>query len=297
MSITFRQIDAFRAVMLTGTTTEAAKMLSVSQPAISRLLADLENEIGYELFGREGRRLAPTAEAELLVEEIQKALVGLEQIKQAAIEIGKGRYARLHLVSVPLAASGIAADLIAEFAQLNPATAITLEVMSSDAALEWVLSQQCDLGITSADVKSPAIASMALGRSSAVCILPRGHALAIAAEITPDMLHGESFVSYCRDSSFRRQLDAIFDDAKASMQRSYEARTTDAVCALVAAGLGVAVIGPIAHGMDQIPGQEGKLHIKPFSTAPEVVLSLIWPTHRPLSAAAKAFMQMAGPAR
>ncbi len=294
MSITFRQIDAFRAVMLTGTTTEAAKMLSVSQPAISRLLADLESEIGYELFGREGRRLAPTAEADLLVEEIHKALVGLEEIKEAAIEIGKGRYARLRLVSVPLAASGIAADLIARFASENPSTAITLEVMSSDAALEWVLSQQCDLGITSADVKSPAIASRTLGRSAAVCILPKGHALATAAEVTPAMLQGESFVSYCRDSSFRRQLDRIFDDAEVSLQKTYEARTTDALCALVAAGLGVAVIGPIAPGLEQIPGQEGKLHIKPFSPAPEVVLSLIWPTHRPMSAAAKAFMQMAG---
>ncbi len=293
MSITFRQIDAFRAVMLTGTTTEAAKMLSVSQPAISRLLADLENEIGYDLFGREGRRLAPTVEATLLVEEIHKALVGLEQIKEAAIEIGKGRYARLRLVSVPLAASGIAADLIAGFGRENPSTAVTLEVMSSDAALEWVLSQQCDLGITSAEVKSPAIASRALGRSAAICILPAGHALEEADEIRPAMLQAESFISYCRDSSFRRQLDGIFDNAKVTLQKVYEARTTDAVCALVGAGLGVSVIGPIAPDLDHVPGQEGKIVVKPFVPAPDVVLSLIWPTHRPLSAAAKSFMQMA----
>ena len=60
MKITFRQVDAFRTVVSTGTMTEAAEMLAISQPAVSRLISDLEKEVGFQLFKRLGRVLVPT---------------------------------------------------------------------------------------------------------------------------------------------------------------------------------------------------------------------------------------------
>ena len=89
MGLTLRQIDAFRAVMLTGTATEAAQVLGISQPAISRLVSDLEQEIGFKLFDRVGRRVVPTAEAQILIEEVKRALTGLDQIRETASEIGR----------------------------------------------------------------------------------------------------------------------------------------------------------------------------------------------------------------
>ena len=68
LKITFRQIDAFKTVVQTGTVTESARMLGVSQPAVSRLISDLENEVGFKLFERSGRNLKATPEALLLVE-------------------------------------------------------------------------------------------------------------------------------------------------------------------------------------------------------------------------------------
>ena len=70
MKITFRQIDAFRTVVSTGTVTETAQMLGISQPAVSRLISDFEAEIGFKLFTRSGRNLKPTVEARLLVDEV-----------------------------------------------------------------------------------------------------------------------------------------------------------------------------------------------------------------------------------
>ena len=64
--ITSRQLEAFRAIMEHGTVTAAAERLGVSQPAVSKILAGLEHEIGYPLFTRIKRRLAPTSEARLL---------------------------------------------------------------------------------------------------------------------------------------------------------------------------------------------------------------------------------------
>ena len=146
-------------MLLTGTTTEAARMLGVSQPGISRLISDLEAEIGYSLFERVGRRVAPTPEAGLLIEEIRRTFTGMEQIREAARQIGEARYQRLRIVSVPSASSTVAIDLISRFERKFPGTSVTVEVKSTDSALEWVVSQQCDLGITTAHVESPAIRS------------------------------------------------------------------------------------------------------------------------------------------
>ena len=294
MAITFRQIDAFRAVMLAGTAVGAAKMLGISQPAISRLIADLERDIGYALFAREGRRISPTSKAHLLMEEVCRALIGLDQIREAAVEIGQLSYARLRLVSIPSVASTIAVDLIDLFAKENSETFVSLEVQSSDSALEWVISQQCDLGIAAVNLQSAAIESRTIEVGASVCILPRGHKLAKAKTVTPEMLAGESFVSFRPDSVYRREVDAAFDAAGVTRKLVFEARTTDAVYAMVAAGLGASIVGPLALSRRGDEGSRRNVIVKPFEPAPPVELSIMWSTHRSLTAPAEAFLEVVG---
>ena len=293
LSITFKQIEAFRAVMLAGTTSEAARNLGVSQPAVSRLVADMETDIGYQLFSRIGRRLTPSHEAKLLVEEVNRALTGLDYIREAAVEIGKSRFPRLRLVAHPLAASGIAARLVALFSGQQPDVGVTIEVMSSDEALEWVLAQRCDLGITSAAVRSPGVEALELETGQSVCILPKDHKLSDRSRITPECLAGEPFVSYCRDSEYRMQLDQIFQAANVTRQLQLEARTSEAVCSLVAAGLGVSVIGPIQQDHPLLRSADSRIAAIPFDPAPETSWSIIWPAHRPRSASAEWFLSTA----
>lgn len=79
-----RQIEAFRALMQTRTATRAAAALGVSQPAVSRLLADFEAGVGFALFERRNGRLWPTAHAHALHEEVERAFTGFERVIQAA---------------------------------------------------------------------------------------------------------------------------------------------------------------------------------------------------------------------
>jgi DNA-binding transcriptional LysR family regulator len=71
-SINLRQLEAFRAVMLTKSITRAAEMLFVSQPAVSRLISDLESTVEFDLFQRVKKRLIPTPEGEALFEEVER---------------------------------------------------------------------------------------------------------------------------------------------------------------------------------------------------------------------------------
>jgi DNA-binding transcriptional LysR family regulator len=251
-------------------------------------VADLEAEVGFKLFDRSGRRVLPTAEARLLIDEVRLAFVGLDRLKDAANAIGKYRFSQLRLVTIPSVASTIAIDLIKAFAENYPDTFVSLEVQPSDSAVEWVISQQCDLGIASPPMESPAIESRLIEEGEAVCLLPRGHRLAGEKVITPQMLADESFVSFRPDSVFRFNVDEIFRQAGVRRRLQYEARTSDAICGMVAEGMGVSIAGPFLPRLMH----DDRLVSKPFRPAPQVQLALMWSTHRPMSAVARQFVEL-----
>src|SRR5690348_6414912 len=96
-----RQLEAFRAVMLCQTVTKASEMLHISQPAATRLIADLEDSIGFDLFDRKRGRLIPTAEAQTLFEEVQQSLLGVERIARTAQEIRHQQRGVLQVAAAP----------------------------------------------------------------------------------------------------------------------------------------------------------------------------------------------------
>ena len=74
--IQFRQIQAFYAIMTTGTVTKAAKQLGISQPGVSNLIASFEHQIGFKLFSRMSGRLLPTPEAQRLFNASEGVIEG-----------------------------------------------------------------------------------------------------------------------------------------------------------------------------------------------------------------------------
>ncbi len=289
MKITFRQVDAFRTVVSTGTVTEAATMLGISQPAVSRLLSDLEAEVGFALFQRSGRVLVPTDEARLLVEEVRQAVSGMEHIKQAAQAIGNFGHARLSLVTTPAFASELAPDLIRAFASTCPEAMARLEFEANDDSVEWLVSQNYDFGITSSIPSNPSFDSLMLADDDVHCVLPEGHRLTDKAVIQARDLADESFVSYMGSSRFRFEVDRFFEAKSISRSMKYETRTTDGVCRLVARGLGVSIVGMSNGHSGMIPG----CITRPFAAPLNFQTVLFWSKNRPLSMVAQIFLNLA----
>jgi DNA-binding transcriptional LysR family regulator len=288
LKITFRQIDAFKTVVQTGTVTESARMLGVSQPAVSRLISDLESEVGFKLFARSGRNLKATPEALLLVDEVRRALSGLEQIKLTASAIKRFKHAQLRLISTPAFSTLIAPRLIQKFAQRQPEAMVSLEIQSTDVTVEWMVSQNFDFGIGPTNIVNPTVDSHALTRTHSICVLPKGHRLENHSSISMEDLQGESFVSYLPDSQFRFEVDEMFETAGVERIMQYEARTTDAICRLVAEGLGVSIIVT----MGTLPGAGDDFSTVPFEMNIAFNGALIWSRQKNMSAVAKDFLEM-----
>ncbi|EEE35881.1 transcriptional regulator, LysR family [Rhodobacteraceae bacterium KLH11] len=289
MKITFRQVDAFRTVVSTGTVTEAAAMLGISQPAVSRLISDLEAEVGFALFERSGRVLVPTDEARLLVQEVRQVVSGMEHIKQAAHAIGHFGHARLRLVTTPSFATQLAPDLISAFAAACPEAMAQLEFEANDDSVEWLVSQNFDFGITSNIPSNPSFDSLILSDDDVYCVIPKGHRLEKKTIIQARDLEDESFVSYMSSSRFRFEIDRFFSAKSVPRSMKYETRTTDGICRLVSRNLGVSIIGmPKGH----LEAPRG-CAVLPFAAPLSFRTVLFWSKNKPLSSVAKVFLGIA----
>jgi DNA-binding transcriptional LysR family regulator len=287
MNITFRQVDAFRAVVSSGSVTGASEQLGVSQPAISRLISDLESEVGFALFTRQGRVLVPTREGRMLVAEVRQAVTGMEHIKTVASVIASFGHTAVQLVTIPSFSGGLAADLIAQFADKNTQVKMCMEIEANDDTVEWLVSQSHDFGLTTSVPANPALAHLPLEMGRVFCVLPQNHALAGKSEIVPDDLHGECYVSYMAGSRFRHDIDSVFDVAKVARELRFETRTTDAICQLVARGLGVSVVAT-SNATQDFPG----CVLVPFKSELNIQAVLIWSKNRQLSPPAIDFLDM-----
>src|SRR5258708_24016678 len=138
------QVEAFRAMMLTGSVTEAAKLMAVTQPAVSRLLRDFQALLKTELFERRGSGLVPTAAATALYMEVERSFVGLERITAAAEEIRSRRTGTLRIAALPALSNGylprLAGGIPKDRPNLNPSFFGVL----SPIVVDSVLHHPCD---------------------------------------------------------------------------------------------------------------------------------------------------------
>ena len=289
MKITFRQIDAFQTLITSGTVTKTAALLEVSQPAVSRLIADLEKTAGFKLFNRSGRELEPTLEGRLFAEEVAQSMSGLKRIEQAAQNIRDFNHVKLRLVSTPPFASTLAPVLIKKFSKRHPNVHVCLEVQSDDERIEWMVLKNQDFGVAVSTGRNRNIAAHELLCTEAVCILPVSHRLAGNKSVSPEDLVGEIFVSYFEGSLFKSDIDKAFNVAKVRRLTRYEGKTTGAIIGMVGAGLGVSIIssGFGAGSFDQ------RCTTVPFIPQISYTAELLWSTQRGLSTIQSEFLDMA----
>ncbi len=260
----FRQIEAFRAVMVSGSGTEAAKMLFITQPAVSRLISDLEDQTKLKLFVRKPNRLQPTPEAQALFREVDRAFIGLEQISLFADSIVNKQQGSLRIVAMPVCVDSFLPTLVSDFLHQHPNVSIELESAPRTQVLDLVSTARLDLGIISlASRENVGLQVDNFCQQQAVCVLPANHSHCNKPVIHARDLENEPFISLPRGSPFRAKLDEIF--ARENIKRTFaiETRTQRTVYEMVKRGAGVAILDPFITNI-----QDSEVVIKPF--LPEV---------------------------
>lgn len=281
-----RQIDAFRAVMECGSMTAAAAVLGISQPNVSRLIAQLEETIGFALFERRSGRLLTTADGSAFHAEVERSYSGLRRLLHAASDIKAFKQGRLRIATVPALGYGFLPRAIRAFRQSYPQVTISLQLRGSPTVIQWTEAQQCDIGIASNIAGMAGLDAEPFAVLEGVCALPAGHPLARLRTIRPHHLEGLDFISLPLDDDVRGQIDRLFERRGIARVMSLETQYSATLCTLVAEGLGVSIVNPIALRDFAHRG----LVVRRFE--PRVVFrsSILVPPRRPRSRLAEAFL-------
>jgi DNA-binding transcriptional LysR family regulator len=287
--VNLRQLEAFRAVMMVGSVTGAARMLNVSQPGVSRLIADLEYSIGFKLFIRRKGRLYPSLEGTNFFEELERTFVGIESLKKAAQEIKDLRRGHLRVVAMPAVCLDLLPVTIRKFSEKYPDIKITLEVQSSPRLVEWVAARHFDVGIGSLNLDQPGVEIGPSFRSHCVLVAPKGHPLEAKKTVSPRDLENEPFISLAQHTLPALQIDQVFTKANVRRNIRIETQPSFSACSLVAQGIGVGLIDPMTAGFFR----DKKIFIRPFKPHVPFDFRIIYPTETAHSRIADLFIDEA----
>ena len=142
-----REIQVFRAVMQAGTTSKAATLLGISQPAVSQAIRKLETSSELRLFERVRGRLVPTQEAGALMEEVDRCFAGFELIEHRIRSLKSFGVGRLAVGSLPALGTGFMPRAIAAFGLQDRRIQMSFQIMSSREVLRQVAAGQLDFGL------------------------------------------------------------------------------------------------------------------------------------------------------
>jgi DNA-binding transcriptional LysR family regulator len=278
---TLRDIEVLRAVVAARKTTAAATQLGISQPAVSRAIAQLEERAGRRMFRREGGRLVPTADALTLYAETTPVFDALSRLDHFAWT--SKAQEPLRVVAPPTLAHHFMHDIIARYLVEHADEAIALEVTTSNEVFASVADRKADIGIIGTPIVHPSLVSEPFRRSAAVCAMPAGHRLAAKATIAPADLDGEPFIAFARRHASRVIVDRLFVEAGVRPVIRCETATVASAAELVKAGLGLSLLNPFPVALRPDP----ELVFRPFLPVVPYETAFVFPAGGPPTAAAR----------
>ena len=275
--------------MLTGSVSAAARMINVTQPAVSRTLQHAELQLGFQLFQREGGRLRPTVEAQALYPHIERLFNQLEDVQRlsASLKAGRGK-GELRVLTVLALSYEIFPRAMRLFREKHPAVVVHHEALHSPQIVSSLVLQEADVGYVFSAVSHPALAQEQLAQRRVVCVVPKGLLPARqvkAGTLTLAQLSKLPVIALDGQDPLGILLAHAVRDSGTGLQEVMTVQTYHVALALAHHGVGVALVeGCTAASAD--PERVDVLMLEP--ELPTTV-HMLRPVARPNSLTSRAF--------
>jgi DNA-binding transcriptional LysR family regulator len=273
--IRLRQLQALEFVLSSRTMTVAAELFGVTQPAMSRLISQLEEEVGCQLLRRERGRFRLTAEGARFYDEAEKVLIATRRLNGVAESLRKDTKGSVRIVSMHGLINNLIHRTLASFSTEHPNVRISIDTLNRARLEEVIQEMQFDIAFATLPVRAPASLTIdSLAALPAICIVPARHPLARKKIIEAHQLEGVPFISERQETLLRSRVDAVFDKLNIHRSMQFECHNTETICDMVAAGMGVSIVHPFIktsrdHAYVERPFQPNILLEYAMITAPK----------------------------
>ncbi len=247
-----KSLRAFQLIVEGGSLTAASKSLGLSQPAVSRLIALLEDELKLLLFNRSGRTLRVTEKGAAFYVATRQILAGLGEIPRIAKDI-QASDKQLRLVTTPRIAQGLISPAIQLLHETKPKLRFTIDILSRFDLDNLVGLRRFDLAIASLPVTHALVelTNYPLFRVRLEAVMRKDHPLAAHKRVTAADLARENLIGLWEDQLWRRQMNDFMQSNGATGHYAVETRSSLMACQLAIDGAGIAVFDRVsARGLD-----------------------------------------------
>ncbi len=280
-----RQIEVFRAVMQTGSTSQAAKLLVISQPTVSNIIRQFESQIRVKLFERVKGRLFPTPQAEALYLESDRLFNCFHAIEELTEDLASNQVGMLRVAATPGIGYAILPPAVAEFRRDRPKVKASMHISHFEHIVRMVAENQADLGMMLTPTAQPNLITSVVRDGKFVCVVPEGHPLAKRDRLRPEDLREFELISFARSTPLGRAVETIFREAGERRDIGIQVRFCYTACKLVEQNAGVAVVDELTVLGEVFP----RLVVKPLVTNVGLPICVSYSGERPLSSLARTF--------
>ena len=272
-----RQLEVFYTIMQAGSVTAAARVLNVSQPAVSGVLKYAEQRLGMKLFERIGGRLHPTPEAQAILPDAREIFGRIDTLQRTVREMRDGRAGRIVVATSPTLVNAFLPRAIGLLRKRSPLVEISILSLPTPLVIERVARREADLGVVYAPVVDRGVEAEDLATTEIACVVPKNHPLAKKRQVTAPDLAGESVISLGPLTMLGRLIEEASRKAGASAPViRIEASSSLTACLLVAEGAGVALVDRAAAASRKFDD----LAFRPYRPEIPVPIQIIYPRER-----------------
>lgn len=274
-----RQIEAFNAVMKSGSVTLAAKSLFISQPAVTKLIKSFEDSCGFPLFVRASSRLQPMPEAHRLYLETDKLITGVARVENVARAIRDLERGEVSIVAFPSLCLRFLPRVMSTFSKERPDVHISIETRTSRQIFESMLTGTADAGLSLVSTSHSGLECKLFHESDMVCALPPDHLLCEKSVVDLRDLAREPFISLGRGDLSHQLINEAFDQVGISIEPLIRAQMADSACTFVSEGRGVSLVSV----QSTLAWRDDQVVFRPVFPAPKTSMWLYSRTNEPLS--------------
>jgi DNA-binding transcriptional LysR family regulator len=286
-----RHIEVFKAVMLTGTVTGAARLLNVTQPAASRTIAHAELQLGVKLFHRVRNRLVPTDEAVALYPHVEKLFADLDAVQRFAGNLRANPDAKeIRVVSILALGPEVLPRALKVFRLKFPEVQVTFQALHTPQIVSALVLQEADVGFLFSAPPHPALLREVLAEAELVCVAARGQLPrknVKKGSIALTELATVPVVGLDMTDPLGGMLAQACKDAGAGLDSKVSVQTYHGALALARHGHGAAIV----DGCTAMSAVRNEVDVLPLEPRIAVPVHALLPASKPASVVVRAFMR------